>query len=219
MKRLSRYKKGSAVFIVVIILSMVSAMLSLGTAKVSQAAMCSTNSNKSTIQAQQYAESKADVLKSISYSNLVSQGKSSIPNSDNYFDEVIVDSESNYASDSNIKQRKCTVNVYKGSEPLPRSTLNFFRYSVAASDVDIGEPEYLGSGPRTFVAKEAGFVTVGGSNGSNDMDIKVNGKTLGYVIHRRYGTGNISACVPVPKGATVSFTGYVDWAYWSKLKA
>lgn len=114
----------------VLVLAIVASMISIGTAKVTQAAISSTNSNKVTLQAQSYAESKADILKSISYSNLVSQGKSSIPDSDNYFDEVIVGSESNYSSDSNIKQRNCTVNVYKGSESIPRSTLKFSRYSV-----------------------------------------------------------------------------------------
>ena len=76
--------------------------------------------------------------------------------------------------------------------------------------MDIGQPEYLGSGPRTFVVKEAGFVTAGGSSKPQSLTVQVNGKTLGYVCPRGYGTGTISAYVPVPKGVTVSILGQVN---------
>ena len=45
------------------------------------------------------------------------------------------------------------------------------------------------------------------------------GVTLGYVVGRNYGTGAISACVPVPKGAKWHIYGDCHKAYWSKLKA
>lgn len=166
MKRLMRYKKGSAVFIVVIILSVVSAMLSLGTAKVSQAAMSSTNSNKSTSQAQQYAESKAGIIKSISYGNLASQSKAAISNSDNYFDEVVVGSESTYPSDTKIKQKECLIRVYKGSETLPRATLRLMRYSVEASTVPQGT---ILSWFGQLSNIPSGFVLCDGKNGTPDL--------------------------------------------------
>lgn len=166
MKRLIRYKKGSAVFIVVIILSVVSAMLSLGTAKVSQAAMSSTNSNKSTSQAQQYAESKAGIIKSISYGNLASQSKAAISNSDNYFDEVVVGSESTYPSDTKIKQKECLIRVYKGSETLPRATLRLIRYSVEASTVPQGT---ILSWFGQLSNIPSGFALCDGKNGTPDL--------------------------------------------------
>lgn len=166
MKRLMRYKKGSAVFIVVIILSVVSAMLSLGTAKVSQAAMSSTNSNKSTSQAQQYAESKAGIIKSISYGNLASQSKAAISNSDNYFDEVVVGSESTYPSDKKIKQKECLIRVYKGSETIPRATLRLMRYSVEASTVPQGT---ILSWFGQLANIPSGFAVCDGKNGTPDL--------------------------------------------------
>ena len=166
MKRLIRYKKGSAVFIVVIILSVVSAMLSLGTAKVSQAAMSSTNSNKSTSQAQQYAESKAGIIKSISYGNLASQSKAAISNSDNYFDEVVVGSESTYPSDKKIKQKECLIRVYKGSETIPRATLRLMRYSVEASTVPQGT---ILSWFGQLSNIPSGFALCDGKNGTPDL--------------------------------------------------
>ena len=134
MKRLIRYKKGSAVFIVVIILSVVSAMLSLGTAKVSQAAMSSTTSNKTTLQAQSYAETEADILRFTNYDQLVGKSKSQISGTD-FYREVTVSAESTYDSANNIKQKKCTVNVYKGSESIPRSSLKVIRLNKGETDV------------------------------------------------------------------------------------
>ncbi len=217
MKNLhSSKKQGSALLAVVLVLAVVSSVLSVSTAKISQAAINSTGSNKTTLQAQQYAASEAELMRSMPYSNLSSSAKAKIAGTV-FSKEVILGEESSYSS--SIKQRSVTVNIYSDTESLPRSTVKLQRYSVEASDLDIGQPEYLGSGPRTFVAKEAGFVTAGGSSKPQSLTVQVNGKTLGYVCPRGYGTGTISACVPVPKGATVSISGQVDWAYWSKLKA
>lgn len=211
-----KYRRGSALLAVVLILAVVSSVMSVSTAKISQAAINSTGSNKTTLQAQQYAASEAELMRSMPYSDLSSSVKAKIAGTV-FSKEVILGEESSYSS--SIKQRPVTVNIYSDAESLPRSTLTFQRYSVDAGDLDIGQPEYLGSGPRTFVAKEAGFVTAGGSSKPESLTVQVNGKTLGYVCPRGYGTGTISACVPVPKGATVSISGQVDWAYWSKLKA
>ena len=212
----SSRKQGSALLAVVLVLAVISSVMSVSTAKISQAAINSTGSNKTTLQAQQYAASEAELMRSIPYSDLSSSAKAKIAGTV-FSKEVILGEESSYSS--SIKQRPVTVNIYSDAESLPRSTLTFQRYNVEAGDLDIGQPEYLGSGPRTFVAKEAGFVTAGGSSKSQSLTVQVNGKTLGYVCPRGYGTGTISACVPVPKGATVSISGQVYWAYWSKLKA
>ena len=212
----SSKKQGSALLAVVLVLAVVSSVMSVSTAKITQAAINSTGSNKTTLQAQQYAASEAELMRSMPYSNLSSLAKAKIAGTV-FSKEVILGEESSYSS--SIKQRSVTVNIYSDAESLPRSTVKLQRFSVEASDLDIGEPVYLGSGPRTFVAKEAGFVTAGGSDGSRSFTVQVNGKTLGYVCGRDYGTGTISACVPVPKGATVKISGRVYWAYWSKLKA
>lgn len=213
---IQNYRRGSALLAVVLILAMVSSVMSIGTAKITQAAINSTGSNKTTLQAQQYAASEAELLRSTNYSDLKAQNKQSISDS-GFQKEILLSDESDLSG--GIKKRDVTVNIYSDAESLPRSTVKLQRYSVEASDLDIGQPEYLGSGPRTFVAKEAGFVTAGGSSKSQSLTVQVNGKTLGYVCPRGYGTGTISACVPVPKGATVELSGQVNWAYWSKLKA
>ena len=111
--------------------------MSISTAKITQAAINSTGSNKATLQAQQFASSEADLIKSISYSDLTAQSRADISDS-GFQKEVILSDESDYSEQ--IKQKTATINVYKGSESLPRSTIKLTRYSAEQkiSGVPIG---------------------------------------------------------------------------------
>jgi len=131
------FRRGSAFLAVVLVLAVVSSILSIGTAKITQAAINSTGSNKATLQAQQYAASEAELIKSISYTDLTAQSRADISDS-GFQREVILSDESNYSEQ--IKQKTATINVYKGSESLPRSTIKLTRYSVEQkiSGVPIG---------------------------------------------------------------------------------
>ena len=124
-------RKGSALLAVVLILAVISSMLSLGTAKLTQAALNSTSTNKITLQAQQYAASKADIVKATNYDDLTAQNKTVISNSDNFYDEVLLGDETDYPDNDKIKQKDVTINVYSRAEPLPRASLKLTRYSVS----------------------------------------------------------------------------------------
>ena len=121
------YRRGSALLAVVLVLAVVSSILSIGTAKITQAAINSTGSNKATMQAQQYAASEADLIKSINYADLTAQSRADISDS-GFQREVILSDESDYSEQ--IKQKTATINVYKGNESLPRSTIKLIRYSA-----------------------------------------------------------------------------------------
>ena len=131
------YRRGSAFLAVVLVLAVVSSVMSIGTAKITQAAINSTGSNKATLQAQQYAASEADLIKSISYTDLTAQSRADISDS-GFQREVILSDESDCSEQ--IKQKTATINIYKGSESLPRSTIKLTRYSVEqkVSGVPIG---------------------------------------------------------------------------------
>lgn len=75
---IQNYRRGSAILAVVLILAVVSSVMSIGTAKITQAAINGTGSNKTTLQAQQYAASEAELLRSTNYSDLKAQNKQSI---------------------------------------------------------------------------------------------------------------------------------------------
>lgn len=143
-------------------------MLSVGTAKLTQAAINSTSTNKITLQAQQYAASKADIVKATKYDELTAQNKTVISNSDGFYDEVSISAESEYPGNSNISQRECIIRVYKDSEALPRSSLKLMRYSVSteASSVPQGSiiPWY---GDKTNIPD--GFALCDGTKGTPDL--------------------------------------------------
>lgn len=143
-------------------------MLSVGTAKLTQAAINSTSTNKITLQAQQYAASKADIVKATKYDELTAQNKTVISNSDGFYDEVSISAESEYPGNSNISQRECIIRVYKDSETLPRSSLKLMRYSVStdASSVPQGSiiPWY---GDKANIPD--GFALCDGTKGTPDL--------------------------------------------------
>ena len=78
------------------------------------------------MQAQTYAFGKAEILKKESYSDLKNQGKTAIANSDGFYDEVSVGTESVYDAEKNIKQKECLIRVYHKDDVLPRNITNGF---------------------------------------------------------------------------------------------
>lgn len=117
---------------------MISSMLIIGMAKLTQIAFSSTNSNGIAMQAQQYVASEAELQKKVDYKDLAGATRSVIAGTD-FQQEVTISAESDY-SDA-IKQKQVTIKVCNGSENLPRASLNLVRYSVeqkAASGVPIG---------------------------------------------------------------------------------
>lgn len=127
----SACRKGSALLAVVLVLSVISSFMAVSVAKISQASQNSIGSSKVALQAQQYAASKAELVKAEKYSDLTAQTKSIISNSNTFYDEVIIGDETDYPDNDKIKQKDVTINVYSNTETLPRASLKFTRYSVS----------------------------------------------------------------------------------------
>ena len=118
---------GSAILAVVMILAVISSLIGLSSAKMTQAAMNGSTSHSSTLQASAIAATDLDLLRSIEYKDLASSAKAAVPDSP-YFHEMVVSNESSYSD--TIKQKTVTVKVYKGSEAIPRAEVKLTRYSV-----------------------------------------------------------------------------------------
>lgn len=99
-------------------------MMGLASAKVSSATSSSLSSSKTSAQALQYAESQADIVRNTAYDDLSSKAKTQIAGT-HFYEEVTVGAETAYKE--NIKKKDCTVNVYSGSETIPRATLSITR--------------------------------------------------------------------------------------------
>lgn len=129
--------KGSAALACVIVFALVSSMLGLSTAKVTQAAMNGTSSNQTSAEAAQIAQSDAELLRSVSYQDVAPSSRNAVEGTP-FQHEMTVSSESDF--NSSVKQKTVTIKVFKGAETNPRSELRLTRYSVEqkASGVPIG---------------------------------------------------------------------------------
>ena len=128
---------GSAILAVVMILAVISSMIGLSSAKMTQAAMGGSVSHSSTLQASAIAATDLDLLRSIEYKDLSFAAKAPVLDS-RYYHEIIVSDESSYSD--TIKQKIATIKVYKGRETIPRAEVKLTRYSVTSqpSGVPIG---------------------------------------------------------------------------------
>ena len=141
-------------------------MMGLASAKVSQTTMNTLGSSKVASQAQHYANSKAELIEGMPYTELASQAKANIAGS-GFYEEVIVGNETAMPGNTNIKQKTCVVNVYEGSETTPRASLTFKRYSVSSgSSVPAGSiiPWY-----GNLANIPDGFALCDGKNGTPDL--------------------------------------------------
>lgn len=134
--RLTKHK-GSAALACVIVFALVSSMLGLSTAKVTQAAMNGTSSNQTSAAASQIAQSDAELLRTVSYHDVAPSSRKAVEGTP-FQHEITVSSESDF--NSSVKQKTVTIKVFKGTETNPRSELRLVRYSAeqTASGVPIG---------------------------------------------------------------------------------
>lgn len=141
--------------------------MAVSVAKISQASQNSIGSSKVALQAQQYAASKAELVKAEKYSDLTAQTKSIISNSNTFYDEVIIGNETDYPANNKIKQKDVTINVYSNSETLPRASLKFIRYSVS-SDISVPKGSIIPwYGDKANIPD--GFALCDGTKGTPDL--------------------------------------------------
>lgn len=183
----------------VMVLAIVSAILSFGTAKATQVAMNCTNSNKITLQAQQYCLSKLDLIRNRGYNNLSPESKSTI--ADNYSIQVNVGNET---EENNTKKRTVTVECFYKEELLPRSTL---KSTLSTAEEAGGTGAWIDNFPTSGIAPCDGII-VATSNWNTYMSISTSGVERTHVNQRsKYGQGQTNATCPVAKGERYVVSG------------
>lgn len=113
-------------------------MIGLSVAKIGHASMNATASNTIAMQASNIASSDAALLHAVNYEDLTASNRSAVSGTA-FQHETLLSNESSYTD--TIKQKIATINVYKGDESIPRSTLQVTRYSVEkqeSSGVPVG---------------------------------------------------------------------------------
>ena len=121
----------------VIVLAIMTSMMGLASAKMSQASLSSTSTNQIATKANSIANSDAELVRATAYNDLSAKTRQTVPDT-GFQHEVILGNESDYSK--GIKQRTVTILVYKGNESTPRVSLPVTRYSTEKefSGVPIG---------------------------------------------------------------------------------
>lgn len=121
----------------VIVLAIMTSMMGLASAKMSQASLSSTSTNQIATKANSIANSDAELVRATAYNDLSAKTRQAVPDT-GFQHEVILGHESDYSK--GIKQRTVTILVYKGDESTPRVSLPVTRYSTEKefSGVPIG---------------------------------------------------------------------------------
>ena len=110
----------------------------LSLAKLHSVSVGSMKANTIALQAYQYADAEAQLVRATAYNDLSAKAKADIQNSNGFQSEVTISAESDYSD--TIKQKTATVNIYRTGESTPRVSLNVARYSkeLVPSGVPIG---------------------------------------------------------------------------------
>ena len=119
--------KGSGLVILSLVGAAVVGITSLSMSKANSVAVSSLKGNTIALQAQQYADAEAQLIKATAYNDLSAKAKTNIANSDGFQSEVTLSAESDYSE--TIKEKTATVNIYRTGEPSPRLSLKVKRYS------------------------------------------------------------------------------------------
>ena len=115
---------------------MLVSLLGLAFTQMMQTMFSGLNSGNIAIQAQQYAASKAELIKLTKYDDLTAQPLKDVPDTQ-FQDEVELSAET--ITDDDVKQRTVTVSVYKKGDSLARVKLKIPR-SNAEKEVSSGVP-------------------------------------------------------------------------------
>lgn len=120
--------KGSGLLIMAIVSAAIVGLTAVSLAKVNHLVFSGLNSSQIALQAQQYADAEASIIKATAYKDLKAHAKTTIQNSNGYQSEVSLSNESDYSD--TIKQKTATIKIYRTGESQPRSTLNLLKLSV-----------------------------------------------------------------------------------------
>ena len=106
------------------------AVLSTSLATIAQATFSTSSSSKIALQAHQYAEAEAALIRATNYNELTAHERTTIDNS-LYESEIRISDETENAD--NVKQKTVSILIYRTNEDNPRYTLRVPRLEVETS--------------------------------------------------------------------------------------
>ena len=162
---LLRQKRGAAMLVNMIIVALVMGLMATSFAQLSSGQFASAEAYRTSYQAQQLVEAKANEIAVTSYSALAAQARAVVTGATEWQREVILGAETDLGGGN--MQRPVTVNVYQGSETVARASV--VKYPTSAGTA-AGVPSGTIAIWRGSVATiPAGWVLCNGANGTPDL--------------------------------------------------
>lgn len=162
--------RGSGLLIMAIVSAAIVGLTAVSLAKVNHLAFNGLNASQIALQAQQYADAEAAILKATAYTDLTAHSRADIQNSNGYQSEVSLSNESDYSDV--IKQKTATIKIYRNGENNPRCTLNLLKLSAEqqqTSDIPIGTIIAWGGSNPSIVVDNATWLLCDGRSFSSSL--------------------------------------------------
>ena len=123
-------RKGSGVLVIALALCIITSIIGAATARIANTMFSTSYANNINVQANEYAQDKAETLKATPYEIVSTQAKTAINGSNDYYDEVQV---------KTVSQRKYIfIKIFHGTETEPRATTDLVRDRNANTGCPIG---------------------------------------------------------------------------------
>ena len=180
------------------------AVLSTSLATIAQATFSTSSSSKIALQAHQYAEAEAALIRATNYDELTAHERVSINNSI-YESEVQVSGETE--TSEGIKQKTVSLLIYRSDEKNPRYTLKIPVLKTNSSSSNFKEWEQI---PASGIAQSDGIIVITSKYNSR-VYITTSGIQRTFAHGRsKYGVGQTSMTCPVKKGETYNVSGAAE---------
>ena len=156
-------RRGAAMLVNMIIVALVMGLMATSFAQLSSGQFASADAYRTSYQAQQLVEAKANEIAVTSYSALAAQARAVVPGATEWQRQVILGAEVDLGGGN--KQRPVTINVYKGSEATARASVVKYPTSAGtAAGVPAGMVAYFQQ-----TSCPAGWIAANGASGTVDV--------------------------------------------------
>ena len=162
---LLRQKRGAAMLVNMIIVALVMGLMATSFAQLSSGQFASADAYRTSYQAQQLVEAKANEIAVTSYSALAAQARAVVAGATEWQREVVLGPEVDLGGGN--RQRPVVISVYHGAEAVARaSTVKYPTSAGTAAGVPSGTIAIWRGSVATI---PAGWVLCNGANGTPDL--------------------------------------------------
>lgn len=138
--------KGSAILVLTVVTATMISAIALSLVKLNSAATSTVMTNKTQVQAQQYALAEASLVRAMRYAELSTNdyftrinGRPEPISGSNFFKVVTIGGETNFSGSASIKQRTVNIKIYQNSDTTdPIIDLDVPRYNRERDYMPVG---------------------------------------------------------------------------------